>query len=371
MNKTISRFKSKVAFSKMEVLKKPLLAGAFTLAFALYAIICITTLEAQELIPGSNEELVLSNANYSDTNNWLRFGGDKSKSVDIFAVYPTVTFSNEEADIPYVRLASPLMRQSAEAWLGRVDRIITQNGNVYAPLYSQLNGLMLSQLSSDEFESYTFATPRNDVFAAFDYFLTHINKGERPFILFGHSQGAALVGEIAMKFLGNEKYYQHNKNHIITYAVGFSVTADGIARNPNLKFSRSANDTGVIVSWNTTAPSEIASGAYKGFGTWNSAALITNPICWETDEDYQSASANKASMVLQPDGSYRMVTAYADAQVDKARGVLVATTVPEADYPPNVPNIGRFHQYDMSFYHDSMRDNIKERIDAFAKKDNK
>lgn len=302
-----------------------------------------------ETLSFSSEKLMLSDTDYSNMGNWLRFGGDKD--VDIFAVYPTVTFSEEEADLPYVRLDSPMMREAAEAWLGRVDGVITPAGNVYAPLYGQLNAVMLGNLDSDGFTSYTNANPRDDVFAAFDYYLTEINKGERPFILFGHSQGAALVSELATVFLGNEQYCEYNENHIATYAVGFSVTQAGIDRNPNLKFSQSRDDTGVILSWNTTAPSEIASGAYKAFGTWNPDALVTNPVSWETAETLVHAADNPGSV--------------ANAMVDMEHRVLVTTTVPEADYTSAVPTISIFHQHDIGLFHDSVAQNLKDRIAAF------
>ncbi len=64
---------------------------------------------------GSSEPLKLSDVDYADPNNWLRFGGDMD--VDVFAVYPTVSFSEDEADLPYMRLDSPVMRESAAAWL--------------------------------------------------------------------------------------------------------------------------------------------------------------------------------------------------------------------------------------------------------------
>ena len=336
-----------------------------TAVLAICMLLCLTACgkKVQEF---TSEPLTFSSTDYSDPNLWLRFGGDNSSGIDIFAVYPTVAFIPDDADKPYVRIDSPVMRERAESvWFSKVDEIIMPNGNVYAPLYGQLNGLMLAELSSDEFESYTNANPRDDVFAAFDYYLTNINKGERPFILFGHSQGASLVTELATVFLGNEKYIQHNKNHIITYAVGYSVTQEKIDRNPNLKFSQSPTDTGVIVSWNTTAQSEIESGAYKTFGTWNAAALVTNPISWTTDETIVPASSNKASLALQPDGTYKRTENYADARADKEHHVLVVTTVDEALYGSSVPNIGMFHQYDITLFHDSVKQNVKDRIAAF------
>lgn len=310
--------------------------------------------------------LKLSDSDYSDMNNWLSFGGDPNNEVDIFVIYPTVTFSTEDDDKPFVRLDSQLMRDSAKNWLMGTDGIFAAApANIYAPLYSQLNAAMLESLNSEEFASYTNSNPRDDIFAAFDYYLANINKGERPFIIIGHSQGAHLATELATTFLANEKYSEYNKNHIITYAIGVSVTENQIAKNPKLKFSGSESDTGVIVSWNTTAPSEIESGAYKTFGTWASGALVTNPITWRTNETYASASENKASAVALPGGTVEMVEHYADATVDKEHSVLIVTTVNEADYTASISNISKFHPFDIAFYYESIQQNINDRIESF------
>ena len=320
---------------------------------------------APALKAGSSEALTLSDVDYSNKNYWLRFAEDNNHDVDIFVVYPTVTRTENEADLPFVRIDNPLMRETASAWLERMDDIIKPVGDVYAPLYGQLNGAMLSQFSSAEFASYTYANPRDDIFAAFDYYLTEINRGERPFILFGHSQGGSLVTELATIFLGNEKYYQYNKDHIVTYALGYSVTQSRIDENPNLKFSQSPDDTGVIVSWNTIAPSEIASGTYADFGPILPDALVTNPISWTTDETLRHAADNLASKIAQPDGTYQRVEHYANALVDMEHHVLVTTTVPEADYSSNVTTTGKFHGSDIMFYYDSIAQNLKTRISAF------
>ena len=41
---------------------------------------------------------------------------------------------------------------------------------------------------------------------------------------------------------------------IAAYAIGFSITTDDLAANPSLRFAEGADDTGVIVSWNTEGP---------------------------------------------------------------------------------------------------------------------
>ena len=310
----------------------------------------------------------LSDTDYSNCSNWLSFGGDNSKDVDIFVIYPTVTFSEDEADMPYVRLESVFMREQAAKWLIQVDDVISEYANIYAPLYRQLNATMLSDLTNEEFASHTNATPREDAFAAFDYYLKNVNKGTRPFILFGHSQGAQLVMEIATTFLGNANYSEYNKNHIISYVIGVSVTQEGLNKNPNLRFSTSKDDTGVIVSWNSTAPSEIESETYKNFGTWNQNALVTNPISWTTDETPALATENKKSAVEAGETLFSpmaMMEHYAGATVHPSRGVLEVTDVDESMYPALLPNLSKYHGSDILFFYESIQQNIKDRIEAF------
>ena len=316
---------------------------------------------------GSSELIKLSDIDYSIPDHWLKFE-NKGLDVDIFAVYPTVANSDDPADKPFVRLSNQQMRQAALKWLEEKAGAAAAWGNMYAPLYRQLNLAMLANTDRSDFERYTTATPREDVFAAFDYFLKNVNKNQRPFILFGHSQGAALVTECATRMLGNKEYYEYNKNHIATYAIGNAVTPKQIALNPSLKFSASRDDIGVILSWNTTSPQEVADKAYEHFGTWSPEALNTNPINWKSDETPAAAAENLASKLPQTDGSAIMVKAYADAKVDNVHKVLVTSAVPESEYEVLPLPVGKYHLFDISFFYDSIKENIAGRISAFKAK---
>lgn len=320
--------------------------------------------QAAAICQPAGEGVVLSRTDYSKRSNWILYENAGDKAIDVFAVYPTVTFSPEEADKPYVRLDSELMRGNARGWIAGVADILSV-GNVYAPLYRQLNGASLADLDSSGFLSLTGGTPREDVFAAFDHYLNAINRGERPFILFGFSQGAQLVADIATRLLGDESYARHNKNHIATYAIGISVTDADIARNPALKFARGRDDTAVILSWNTTAPSEIASGAYKRFGTWRPGALTINPVTWTTAETLAHAGDNKGTKVVRGDGSHIFVDSYANALVDNEHRVLVTTTVDEANGMSGVASIGKFHSLDVTLFYGSVRQNLNDRMRAY------
>jgi len=306
---------------------------------------------------------------YSRKEAWISLGGNGDKAVDIFMVYPTLTQSARAEDIPWIRMNNTDMGRLATGWLSVYEGLGKDVANIYMPLYRQLNGALLESLDSETFLSYTNSIPRADIYNAFSWYLEKINKGKRPFILLGHSQGGQLVIELATAFLGSKKNEKYNKNLIAAYAIGVSVTPEQLDRNPHVRFSRSKNDTGVVLSWNTTAPSEIASGAIRGFGTWRPGALVTNPLTWQTDEMLVHAAANKGSLIMQKDGTAKLVPHLVNALVDKEHFVLVTTTVDEAAYNRNSTKIGKFHRCDIDFFYESVRRNIRQRIESFQKKE--
>lgn len=69
-----------------------------TAVLALLTALSLTACNANALKYGSSEVSLLSDTDYSDMNNWLSFGGDMSKDVDVFMVYPSVTMRVDEAD---------------------------------------------------------------------------------------------------------------------------------------------------------------------------------------------------------------------------------------------------------------------------------
>ncbi len=313
-------------------------------------------------------ELKFSDTDYRDQAHWLRYDEAGDKPFDVFAVYPTVTFSEDEADIPFVRLDSEMMRAAATGWLMENGQLL-EAGNVYAPLYRQLNGAMLNTLDSAGFEGYTTSTPQEDIYAAFDYFLKEINKGERPFLLFGHSQGAQLVGNVATTLLADAAYREHNENHIATYAIGYPVLASDIAKNPALAFASGATDAGVLLTWNTVAPSEIGTGAYRAFGTWKEGALVFNPISWTAEELLAHAKDNPVSFVPGEGGALVEQARCVNALADREHSVLVVTSLDESRFDGGLTTVSKYHRYDVAFYFESIRQNILDRTQAFLAAD--
>lgn len=295
---------------------------------------------------------------YSSPKNWLRFGSS-SAAADIFIVYPTVVFSSDESENPFVRLENEKMRRAADKWLAQLDDIVSQ-ANVFAPIYRQLNGSMLTKYPAREMFNITNKLPRDDIFAAFDYYLREINKNTRPFILLGHSQGSQLVMELATTFLGDHKYRAYNKNHIITYAVGLPISQKEIDRNPLLKFCTAPDELGVIVSWNCATKSETETKQYENFISWKDKTLVNNPVSWKNDEETASLFVSAINL---PHKNIE-INAELTVRADNSRGIL-SITADENQFPETPSVVSKFHTSEILFFAESLKENIRKRTEAF------
>jgi pimeloyl-ACP methyl ester carboxylesterase len=176
-------------------------------------------------------------------------------------------------------------------------------------------------------------TPTTDVTTAFDYYLKHYNHG-RPFILAGHSQGSNVLLFVMARYLVRHPAAYHRM--IAAYIVGYGVTHNFLAKNSRLKFAQAADDTGVIVSWNTEAP-----GLTIKNPVVQSGAIAINPITWTRSERPASAADSMGSLMADATGALKKVNHYADARVDKRRGVVVCSTCDVSVLSPGGPGSHR------------------------------
>jgi hypothetical protein len=331
----------------------------------------IAALVGSAVLAGSAVAASVKPTDYESRSHWLSLPGQavKQKRVAVFYVYPTA-YSAAPGGPIYCPVDDPGMMRGAQAAFQRQATAFRTVGNVYAPYYRQIDATYQLSLPFAQQKKNIAGIPSTDVFAAFRYFLKHYDRG-RPFILVGHSQGSAVLANLLAKYMkSHPRVYERM---IAAYVVGYPVQGTYLARHPHLEFAKGPSDTGVIVSWNTEAPAIAAPSPVVQPG-----AIAINPITWTRKQTEASAAKNRGSIELDPatggtpfldaDGTIKRFENIADARVDKARGVVVCSTIDAAAPPYYTPGgfpMGVLHTFDYPLYFFSVRTNAADRVRHF------
>lgn len=318
--------------------------------------------------------LVGTPTDYSDTNNWAHLPENTDKEVDTFFVYPSVYINPAPGAPDIVPVEDVMLRAAVKNNYGQAPLVFEDLTNLYEPYYRQSNLATLARLRPEQVLPFQLQEQRTDLYAALDYYFEHYNQG-RPFILAGHSQGSLMI-KIAFRdyFLEHADYLERM---VAAYVLGFSVTADDLAANPALKFAEGADDTGVIVSWNTEGPENKTE--HNGVVLKDSIAI--NPLNWKRDDTYAPASENLGDRLPDYDETQIRAIGYqvhtpglADARIDLEKGVVVCTTLPERYVQPAAPGKrsifgpASLHTSDYPAFWENIRENVRTRVKAYFSK---
>lgn len=345
-----------------------LLGGAAALAFAGGA---DRALAASAPAAATASPAPVTPTDYSDAAHWLHVPKRDRYAVDVFYVYPTA-YSRTDPSQPIFCPADDYgMVKGAQAAYKRQAWAFRTFANIYAPYYRQIDATYQLSLPPDQQEANIEGPPAVDVIAAFKHYLKHHNHG-RPFILAGHSQGSAVLRYLLASYM--KEHPRVYKRMVVAYVVGQSITREYLGENPHLKYARGAGDAGVIVSWNTEAPTIAGKNPVLLPG-----GIAINPITWTRAQTRATARQNRGSIQLDPttgtpvvtkQGRILRVKGLADARVDRKKGVVICGTVP-ADQPPYfMPNgfpQGVLHTFDYPLYFFSVRANAALRAQQYLR----
>ncbi len=302
---------------------------------------------------------------YSKNENWLSLPVNGTKNADIFYLYPTAWYKQDAAEPNFCALDHPVMLLGSQGAFERQATAFETVGNLYAPYYRQADAAYTLTLPPAERWAVIDSIPAKDAIAAFDHYIKNYNNG-KPFILVGHSQGAQVLLILLNKYMS--EHADVYARMVCAYVIGYPVTAEFMNANPHLKFAEGADDTGVIVSYNTQSPS-VAPGANIVMA--NDIGLVINPINWKRDETHATAEESLGSnMPLDAQGNFGLIPNFADARINLAKGVLECTSVDEnAMYQiSGAMGPGVYHSFDISFYYYNLRENAENRINRFLDK---
>jgi hypothetical protein len=301
---------------------------------------------------------------YSIRSHWLSLPAKITKKVDVFYLYPSAYRKTLPSQPNICPVDDPGMMQGAQVAFSRQATAFAPYANIYAPYYRQADASWSLSLPPAEHIKVEKGAPTHDAIAAFDYYIKHYNHG-RPFILAGHSQGSNVMIYLLSQYM--HRHPKVYKRMIVAYIPGYSVTQKYLDQN-HFKFATGAYDTGVIVSWNTEAPTTAAPDPVVLPG-----ALAINPITWTRTETEATAAQNLGSIQLDPTtgrpvtnakGHILRVLNLADARVDTAKGAVICSTVNPADYYFGFP-LGVYHTFDYPFYFFDVRANAEQRIRCY------
>lgn len=221
------------------------------------------------------------------------------------------------------------------------------SGKVYAPRYRQAH-------------YYTFLTPNQDdkkqaldlaytdIKAAFEYYLKNWNQG-RPIIIASHSQGTIHAKRLLKEFFDGKPL---QKQLVEAYLIGIATQPNTFE---NIQASKSAEEIGGFVSWNTFARDFLPKYYEDGLST----SVSTNPLTWRLDEDFAPKELNKGGVGYK----FTFVEQATDAQNHK--GVLWINK-------PYIKgrifiNMKVWHIADINLFWMNIRENVALRLESFFK----
>lgn len=329
---------------------------------------------------------------------------EKRSAVDVFYVYPTTAFQGDNglASLQYLNATydDPLADGLAYEIGANQAGTFNGQGRIFAPYYRQVTmDVWFNNTAAQAQPAADLAYA--DVKRAFDYYLAHYNHG-RPIILVGHSQGSM----IGLRLLKDEFDGKPLDRQLVgAYVAGQGISAGSLAAYSQVHPCRSATDTGCFNEWGSFQRG-IAAKSLLGFiavsyyweaGNANYIAPTVpvvpsmNTVTWTNRAASAPASRDAGALdmlipyppLYAPAGipypmgriskTHFTVQTYGATGTPLAIGTYVTPKPPASEFAAYVPGIfpipvdfdGVWHLYDFNLYWTSIRQNARDRSNAF------
>ena len=297
---------------------------------------------------------------YSHNSNWVICEKSirKNCDVDLFYVLPTIYSDKNNA---YMRWHDDKRLQKKALMIATQHTdIFSGYSRVFAPYYRQGEFRRVIKEINMPLEKQTFIrTGIEDVRNAFRYYMKHLNNG-RPFILLGFSQGSVALLEVMKTEFADRNI---NAKLVAAYLIGYPNMPKTFPQYPYLRTAQGADDTGVIITYNSQAP-----GRVKSHFTGKGDVYCINPVNWRTDDKLAEKTEHLGSRFFDfKTGKATDKKSFVSAKIDPASGGLVVIPAETGKYDSRSLGSGVYHMFDLNFFYYDLRVNGKRRIQAFLK----
>ena len=295
---------------------------------------------------------------------WLPDGVSEATTgkAAVFFIHPTTYLDND-------RWNAPLLAGGETAW--RTNLFVQSEasafngaGEVWAPHYRQaaFGAFLLDTVDAESALDFAYA----DVSAAFDRFVKE--RGQRPIILAGHSQGALhLIRLLREKIAGRPIA----KRLVAAYVVGWPI--DSLSDLPalGLPACTTPSETGCILSWMSFAdppnPSLILDEWKRTRGLTGGDRAPDNILCVNPISGVKDGAAppQENPGTLVPSSDFRSATLLQHAVGANCRkGLLIVDGDIPTYVPPPLPG-NNFHVYDYALFWGAIRRDSERRLAAW------
>jgi len=295
---------------------------------------------------------------YSQRDSWACRPDITPHPVDVFYVFPTIYAERSPLNMDIMN--RPDLQARVQGLMIAQAGVYSRSANLFAPYYRQTSFVALNP-DEDMYENEYFRVGADDVARAFDFYLEHLNQG-RPFILASHSQGSLVMIDLIRHKLADQGLL---RKLVAAYLIGYSVTHDDFRDYPWMRPAKGADDTGVVISYNTQTPDARDSPVLVN------GAFCINPLNWRTDGTPAGKEMNKGAVFFDDlTGTLiKEVPHYTGARVNPETGAL-ETVPPDYDrlelghFPEGV-----LHKFDYAFWYRNLQENVSKRIDSYLSGD--
>ncbi len=270
---------------------------------------------------------------------------------DVFFIHPTSYFGEEKNSPWNADLRDTTVNNNTDN-LSILLQSTVFNGScrVFAPRYRQGNMEAFYVFDTPEAKA-AFDLAYQDVRQAFQFYLEHYNK-KRPLIIASHSQGSLHAIRLLQEFFDGKPL---TKQLVCAYVVGYQIKKDAFKK---LQIGQIADQTGCFVGWRSYMKGEIAERIKVEQGN----SICVNPLTWTTLNDWASESSHLGFML----GFEKTVAHTVACGIEPQTKILWVETAIVPDGKKKLPS--DLHRYDYNLFWMNIRQNVKQRIDAWYEK---